>query len=347
MPLGQLDMAMFDAAEGESGAETGTAGAGAGAGEGAGAGAGAAAAGAGQSAGGDSGQAQGTGTGTGAGLGTDGNPSPDGTGGAGTGERGDGTQQQAVDDQNRQQTVPHQALHQEREKNKELRRQLEELKAQALTPEDRAALAALRQQQQQAKEPPKEEDPEPEFLKDPKAWAAWNTRKGIREARAEQERKESEAKAHQEEIQTVINRTSASEQAFVQSTPDYPQALEHVRKVRMQQIRLVNDSLTDQQIINQIMLEEIALAQQVLKSNKDPAAFAYNYAKTIGYVPKVSGSGQQQQAQQQASAGAVTQKVDREAVRTLGASSDDGSGGELVEQSEFAAAKAERFSKKR
>ncbi len=139
----------------------------------------------------------------------------------------------------------------------------------------------------------------------------------------------------------MVAGTSAKEQEFLKTTPDYYDAVTHMRAVRTAQLQMLAPNFTPQQIQAQIAAEEIGAARQILQSGGDPASFAYQYAKTLGYTPK---------SQAVASpAGATAPKADKDAARSLGG----GGGAEPTTEEEgnampeFAAALAERFGVKR
>ena len=224
------------------------------------------------------------------------------------------------------------ALHQERGENKALRQQLTDLQQQ---------IAAL---QKPASEPkPAEPEQEPDFLADPKGYV--DKKVGAALAKLDANEKTTKETAEQvkqrEQNEAVFRSTQAAEAQFFAQTPDYPQALQHIRGVRTQQLQQLFPEATGEQINNHIAFEERETARMLVTQGRNPAEFAYNFARTLGY--------------QKAAAPAPEQKpapIDKDAVRTLGSGGGSGAPADEVGNSmpEFAAARAEvaaRFKKKR
>lgn len=238
--------------------------------------------------------------------------------------------------QQKQETVPHGALHEARSEIKQLKATIARLEAQPrLTSEDQAALAKLRAADQATQQQ------EPDFLADPKGYVDNKVKAALEKLdAAEKKTEETHAKvAEGEQLRAVLQATMTAEQTFVQTTPDYPQALQHIRSVRTAQLQALYPEATAEQVANHIAYEERETARGLIAQNRNPAEFAYTIAKTLGYQPQKP---QGQPANRQA-------PVDKAAVRTLGsgggdaqATEDAGSG-----MPEFKAALAERFKKKR
>lgn len=241
--------------------------------------------------------------------------------------------------------VPLAALHESREKIRALTAQIEELKKQPqLSEEERELLKDLKAQKKAASEPKP-----PDFLEDPKGYidaGRKETQDALKELRdADKQRKEAEQQ--QQQVQQIVTATLAKESEFVKTTADYPDALNHLRNVRGQQLKMLFPQATDQQIQQQIGREELTAAAQILQAGGNPAEFAYNYAKTMGYVKKAAPAAQANGIA--AAAAAVTEtKPDKDAVRTLGG----GGGAEAEAESadpmpELTAAMRERFTRRR
>src|SRR5688572_7743562 len=87
--------------------------------------------------------------------------------------------------------VPVHALHESRMENKELKRQLAELQQQQLSPEERAAIRALREQQAAAAtKKTEDDDPRPDFFKDPQGYVDWQARQTEKAVKALKESEE-------------------------------------------------------------------------------------------------------------------------------------------------------------
>lgn len=188
------------------------------------------------------------------------------------------------------------AIRETRGENKALKQQLQELTAK---------IEAL-------SKPKAEEAPEPDFLADPKAYVD-DTRKQIKELTEKldsKEKQQTEAQQQQQQAQETWNKVLASEAEFAAATPDYHDALNHVRAIRSQQItieiRETQDREPTQQEIAQILAtQEAQGAAALIAKGKNPSKFYYEYAKTFGYKPK-------------AATPPPAAKPDKDAVRTMG-----------------------------
>lgn len=197
-----------------------------------------------------------------------------------------------------------------------MRQEIAALKAQPqLTADEKTRLASLQQTADKAQK-------DPDFLEDPKGYIdrqaqeTKNALKKLQEENAQSQQRE----AAQTELNQLLGTVSAHEQTFIATTPDYHDAVTHMRTVRASQLQMLYPQATPEQITRQITSEEINAARQILSQGGDPVQFAYNFAKTLGYTPK-----------SQAAAATTTQaapKVDKDAARSLGG----GGGGDLVEE---------------
>jgi hypothetical protein len=266
----------------------------------------------------------------------------------GTSGKGAGGDNRHPDGAEKDKLVPLAALHESREKIRSLTAQIDELKKQPqLSEEERELLKELKTQRAAAKAPKV-----PEFVEDPKGYIDAQTKAASEAAQAalaklsDAETKRTEAENAQKQYETLISAVTQHENAFVQATPDYREALQHVRNIRTSQIRLLYPQATDAQISHQISREELNAAHQIIQGGGNPADFAYNYAKTLGYVPKKPAANGNGMAS--AAAAATGDKPDKDAVRTLG-----GGGGAEPDDApadvmpEFTAALKERFTRKR
>ncbi len=211
----------------------------------------------------------------------------------------------------------------------------------------REELAQLREQlKQQAKPEPVPVEEEPDFLADPKAYVDAKEKKLIEKLKAQTDdtEKTKAQLAEEQQRQALYAETVAQETQFVATTPDYPQALAHIRGVRTSQLKVLHPDATDEQVAGQIAFEEMSFARQLVAQKKNPAQFAYQYAQAMGYKPakappppRTNGNGSS-----------------RSEARTLGsAGGTDDEGGEDNHRgskdgiNEFGAAKSERFKKQR
>ncbi len=180
--------------------------------------------------------------------------------------------------------VPLRALQEEREAAKELKRQIAELQAQPkLSEEDRQLLAELKAAKaSQAK--PKDVD----FMDDPKGYVDTKVQAALDKLAAIDTKAETTGNqvTAQQQFNALMTAISTSETAFVAQNPDYYDALNHVRTVRANQIRLMDPSIDDTQINKLVAQEELTAAHQLIQKGADPCKFAMEYAKTIGYTKK-------------------------------------------------------------
>lgn len=76
---------------------------------------------------------------------------------------------------------------------------------------------------------------------------------------------------------------------FAAATPDYDAALNHIRNVRINDLRMFG--LTDAQIAQQISQEEWGVAEAAISAGRNPAAVIYDMAKRHGYTPAAAAPG--------------------------------------------------------
>lgn len=234
--------------------------------------------------------------------------------------------------------VPIAALHESRETIKALKTQIAALESQPkLSAEDAETLKDLRAQKAAAQAPK-----DPDFLEDPKGYVDANNKKNadeLKTLREDNQRRTQEQQQHQQ-VQQILSGVAQHEQTFLKATPDYHQAIDHIRTVRASQLQMLYPQATPQQIQHQISSEEIGAAAQVLRGGGNPAEFAYNYAKTVGYQPK---------AAPVANGADGAAKPDKDAVRSMGGGGGAEKGDEDAgnEMPELAQALAERFGVRR
>jgi hypothetical protein len=148
----------------------------------------------------------------------------------------------------------------------------------------------------EAKAAPKPEEPrEPDFVEDPKGYVDHKMGGVLAEIAKANEKAATEGKKAQEtaskaqeqvELQRFFTDLQQHEARFVQSTPDYHDALAHLRNVRANQLREFNPEISQEEIVATIRQEETTLAVQLARQGRDPVQTAYNVAKHFGYVKK-------------------------------------------------------------
>jgi hypothetical protein len=151
-------------------------------------------------------------------------------------------------------------------------------------------LQALRASIPKAPEPP-----EPDFVENPKGYVDHKLEKTLAAIEAANKKAEEQGKQAQETAQAAteqvqlrqfLDEIGSQERAFVAQTPDYYDALGHLRTIRANQLRELVPDITDQQIRETIQREEIVLAVNIKRSGRDPMQVAYNLAKHHGYTKK-------------------------------------------------------------
>lgn len=220
------------------------------------------------------------------------------------------------------------AIRETRGENKQLRSELAELRAKLDT------LTAPPKTQADA-----DAQLEPDFLADPKAYvdSAKKDLKALTEKLEANEKQQTEQQKAQAEARETWGKVLESEATFVASTPDYHEALAHVRTVRTQQLQMLHPDATPQQIAQHIQGEEFQGAAQLVAQGKNPSEFYYNYAKTFGYKPKAAAT---------APATNQQQRPDKDAVRSMGSGGGEGAPAADTGNDPFpelAAARNERF----
>lgn len=96
---------------------------------------------------------------------------------------------------------------------------------------------------------------------------------------------------------------------FVQTTPDFDVAYQHLRTVRADDMRMLG--MPDSRIQQVLLQDEITLAQTALQQGKNPAEIVYAMAKRHGYTPTASA------VLQQAASKVANIKAGQEAARTI------------------------------
>lgn len=205
------------------------------------------------------------------------------------------------------------AIRETRGENKALKAQLQELTAK---------IEALSKPPTKAEEPP----PEPDFLADPKAYVddAKSKLAKLTEQIESDKKQQTEAQQKQQQAQETWNKVIAAESEFAAATPDYYDAINHVRAIRAEQIKIEFRESEDREptadeIGAIISVQEANGARTLIAKGKNPSKFYYEYAKTFGYKPKA--------AADQATTTTATSKPDKDAVRTMGSGGAADSGG--------------------
>jgi hypothetical protein len=178
-------------------------------------------------------------------------------------------------------SVPHQALHQEREGHKQTRAQLQAAQEQLRSiAEMRARILAPKEEQR----PPANED-------DPSGIAYLTEQmEQLRQSSQQRDQREQFTETEARRLNVLSSQLSASEAAYKQSKPDYDNAAQHLIQARMTQLRLLGVPDTD---MRQMLRDEAAdLAETAINNGRDPADLVYEYAQSYGYQPQQGNSQQ-------------------------------------------------------
>ena len=198
----------------------------------------------------------------------------------------------------RQGTVPHAALHEERTRRQETERQLAEERKARQTLEERTNLILQRfAAPQQPAAPATQAAPEiPSFEADPAGHILGQVRQqcailGELVQAVTGQSRQNEAAAGMQQLTT---RAAAMEREFATANPDYDKASSHLFEMRRQE--LVAAGWTDPAEIQTMMANEArGLAARALQQGRNPAAVVYELAKLRGYAaapdPAANGGG--------------------------------------------------------
>lgn len=188
-------------------------------------------------------------------------------------------QEPAEEQQPDSRTVPLAALHEERQRRKELQQEL------ARDREERARrdaileqrLAALTQQFQP--QPPAFEENPAEHLRH----GQQQLQQTVQQI-AEANRIQQEQQAQQQAIQRLAGIAAQHEQAFVQQAPDYGDAVTFLRNQRVAE--LMADGAQQHEAVDMAAKEFLHLALTRAQQGQNPAEVAYKLAKARGYTSK-------------------------------------------------------------
>lgn len=179
-----------------------------------------------------------------------------------------------------QKTVPLAALHEERKRIKELRRELDQTKELTRLGTERLnqLLAAMQQPQQKQELPDAQTDPVAHFDARLRQQQELLDRQNEVIQRAQQER------AQQEQLMRLQSHVNAQEREFVAEKPDYMDAVNHLRNADVRALMAIgHDEATAAQIVHQNF---IGLAAQLANQGANLPERVYALAQAKGYQPK-------------------------------------------------------------
>ena len=181
--------------------------------------------------------------------------------------------------------VPHGALHEERQKRKEMEAQLQRIQQETTYRQQlmEQRLQQLYQSQQQANQPkpPSYEDDPLGNLKHTQELTQQQIQQLNDRYRQEAENRNryEQAQAYKAQLESVVQSDVAQ---FSQEHPDYLEALGHARQTRVRQHMAIG--LSEAEAVQLMYQEEYQLAEAALQRGKSPAQAAYDIAKAYGWT---------------------------------------------------------------
>ena len=175
--------------------------------------------------------------------------------------------------------VPHAALHEERQRRKELQRETETLRQNQAVLHDRfQQLWQVVQPQPQFRDPDKDPDPV-EALKHNQQLLAQQAHD------AAVWRQQQEARARQADSERRLTGwAQAQAQEYAQENTDFPEAYNHIRMVRANELMALG--LSGEELLHRLRGEELSVFYEAHQKGKNPAEIAFNMAKAAGWQPK-------------------------------------------------------------
>ena len=210
-----------------------------------------------------------------------------------------------------QKMVPHEAMHAEREKAKQLKAQLDKIQKDTSEREKRLNERLL--QIQEAMSPKKEKSEEqqeamPDPAKDPQGawrWLAEEQRK-TREYLNQQHTQTTEQQKQAEAEQAVWDEYRDKSMEYAQENEDFGTAYQYLLYSREQELKAMG--YPPKKIEEIIQMDEFSLALQARETGTNPAEIIVNWSKARGYSPdlfkKQKQPEQKQPEQQQSESGA-------------------------------------------
>lgn len=205
--------------------------------------------------------------------------------------------------QQRSATVPHAALHEERELRKAAEQRLAELERQAA--EDRQARQTLEERTNillhrlgQGQQPQQQQTEQPAAIPSPEEDPVGHIIAKIRQQEAvlgnvvQTLSGRSQQDQQMQAAQALQMRTAAMENEYRAKQPDYDTAARHLVEMRHRQLAAagITDPAERQSMLTQ---EAFGLAAQAARQNRNPAEIVYELAKIAGYQPPAAEAAEQ------------------------------------------------------
>lgn len=198
----------------------------------------------------------------------------------------DGAPETAEEPERKQKTVPHQALHAERVKSRELNRELQEARERMARLEERMAMIFNRGGDAEKKAP---EVPDPEA--DPIAAMRWtqDQLRAISEREQRDRQQREQAGAQEQEFQRAYARVAEDYKAAVAEDPGIVDAYEHFRGSRVRE--LVAYGIPEMQAYQALENEERQIIMDAARTGRPITDYIERIATARGWSRKSAGAG--------------------------------------------------------
>lgn len=200
--------------------------------------------------------------------------------------------------------VPKAALDQARIENKELRKELDAMKAQ-VSDGDKKLRELLDKIEKKADGPPKFEDDPAGNLKHENA----ELRKSLDEVRAKLE-KQDQAAAQSGKISEFKATVDAKEAAFAKEHPDYWDAAKFLQEAWKDE--LAESGFDEAEIPKMVIAKALGITGKAHQAGKDPAQTIYNLAKRFGFqAPKAEAKEEKKGDEKKGKAESKLEQIDK------------------------------------
>jgi hypothetical protein len=204
--------------------------------------------------------------------------------------------QEAKQEEEKAKFVPHQALHEERERRKALAAELAQTKQQMAVFNDR--LQQLYQVKQQENAPQfrnPETDPDPLQAMQHNMALLARQNDEMRQAMMARGQQEQQSAQQAHQAQQLIEWGQANAAEFKQQAPDWDDAYAHIRTVRAKELQAMG--YRGANLENALKNDEFGVLVQSYQQGRNPAEMVYALAQAAGYAKKASGEQKIEQIQ--------------------------------------------------
>jgi hypothetical protein len=177
-----------------------------------------------------------------------------------------------------QKMVPHEALHEARVENKQLRKELESMKT-VVAQGDEKIKKFMESVTKEATKPPKfEEDPAGNLKHENE-----ELKKVLSEVQSRMDKQDTASQQH-DRLNQHATYVSAREREFAKENPDYFQASEFVAALWRDEF--TEAGFKEEDVPKLVFGKALAITTQATQAERDPAAAIYKIAKRYGFAPK-------------------------------------------------------------